>query len=334
MPPSVPDWVQWFGKEKRYHTLNHYLKERFGQKVFKLSLDAGFTCPNRDGSKGWGGCSFCSPRGSGDFVPSGRLSLTEQMERGTHLVQKKWAKGMYIAYFQAYTNTYAPLSVLKQRYDEALQFPGTVGLAIATRPDCLSEAVCDLLAEYQEKTFLWVELGLQSIHPRTLQQLHVSYDFQDFAEAMERLKERSIPVCVHAILGLPGESLLDMHQTVETLTRFPLFGIKLHMLHVIRGTRLGNLYEQTPFPLLSLEEYVPLVVDLLEKIPPEIVIHRITGDGPKDITLAPRWTFHKLKVLSEIDRELKIRDSWQGKYCLEQKNRLFSTNSEQYQNFY
>ncbi len=312
METGPGDWAAWYG-EKRYHTLNHYLKQRFGGKVFKLALDAGFTCPNRDGSKGLGGCRFCSARGSGDFAPPEQLPLTEQLRRGVALVEKKWPAGSYLAYFQAFSNTYAPLPVLRARYDEALGFPGVIGLAVATRPDCLSEAVCDLLASYQEKTFLWVEMGLQSIHAATMRHMNLQYTFRDFLAAAERLRRRDIPFCVHLIVGLPGEDEQAVRQSVEAVCREKPFGLKLHMLHVLKGTRLGLDYERNPFPLLTLEEYVPLIVNLLEQIPPEVVIHRLTGDGPRESTIAPRWTFHKLKVLSEIDRELKRRDSWQGK---------------------
>ncbi len=310
------DWAALYG-EKRYHTLNHYLKQRFGGKVFKLSLDAGFTCPNRDGSKGFGGCRFCSARGSGDFAPPEQLSLTEQLRQGVALVEKKWPSGQYIAYFQAFTNTYAPLAVLQARYDEALRFPGVIGMAVATRPDCLPEEVCDLLAAYREKTFLWVELGLQSVHADTMRRMNLQYTYADYLAAAERLRRRGIPFCVHLIVGLPGEDRQMILQSAEAVCRTHPFGLKLHMLHVLQGTRLGLEYERKPFPLLTMEEYVPLIADLLERIPPEVIIHRLTGDGPKALTLAPRWTFHKLKVLSEIDRELKRRDSWQGKLAAE-----------------
>ena len=309
-------WKEWYGEQKRYYTLNHFLKQKFGQRVFKLSLDAGFTCPNRDGTKGRGGCSFCSAKGSGDFVPDSGLGITEQMRLGVELVRKKWPDGKYIAYFQAYSNTYAPVSVLRKRYEEALAFPDVVGLAIATRPDCLSEEVCALLAEYSRKTFLWVEVGLQSIHPRTMDALHLCYSYADFLQAAARLRAYGIPLCVHLILGLPGETAADMHQSVEAVSELRPFGIKLHMLHIVQGTRLGKQYEKQPFSLLTLEEYVSLAADLLEKLPPQTVIHRITGDGPKELTLAPRWTFHKLRVLSEIDRVLRERDSWQGKFFM------------------
>lgn len=301
------------GKEKRYLTLDSFLKQKFGGKIIKLAVDGGFTCPNRDGSKGFGGCIFCSTKGSGDFIPKD-ASITKQMQKGVELIQNKWKNIVgYIAYFQSFSNTYAPIRELINKYDEALAFPGVVGLAIATRPDCIDEQIADLLFQYSQKTFLWVELGLQSAHKETMDALHLGYNYCDFVNALRILQAKNIPVCVHVICGLPGESIEKMKQTVNMLAKLNIWGIKFHMLHVIEGTVLGMRYENNPFRLFSLDEYAELIADLLELLPSSVIIHRLTGDGPKNVTLAPRWTFHKLKVLSEIDRVLKDRNSWQGK---------------------
>jgi len=300
--------------DKRYNSLNNYLRLRFGGKVYKMSLDAGFTCPNRDGRLGTGGCIFCSARGSGDFTAGRAFSISEQWQYNRNLLQGKWQGDKYIAYFQAFTNTYAPVDKLRRLYTEALSQPGVVGLAIATRPDCLPEEVLLLLQELSQQTYLWIELGLQTIHKRTAHLLNLQYDYQIFLQALNALRDLNIHTCAHIILGLPGESREDMLETAYRVGRLPLQGLKIHLLHVLKNTRLGQLYQHKPFPLLQEEEYINLVADILEIINPEIVIHRLTGDGPKDLLLGPRWSLNKLKVLSGIDKELARRDSWQGKY--------------------
>lgn len=300
----------WDGK--RYKSLNYYLQEKFGEKVFKISLDAGFTCPNRDGSKALGGCIFCSPRGSGDFAGTAS-DLVEQFHEVKHMMNKKWKNGKYIGYFQAYTNTYAPVAALREKYETVLGLPDVVGLAIATRPDCLPEPVLDLLSEINEKTYLWVELGLQTIHERTAKWINRGYDLDVYIDAVKALKKRGIEVVTHAILGLPGESRADMLQTVQFIANTGTQGIKLHLLHLLRDTRLVEAFEMGEFQLMELDDYVEAIVDCIERIQPDMVIHRITGDGPRDTLIGPRWSLKKFEVMNAIDHLLMDRSTWQGK---------------------
>ncbi|MHB1652865.1 MAG: TIGR01212 family radical SAM protein [Desulfitobacteriaceae bacterium] len=303
---------------KRYHTFNEHLREIFGEKVFKVPLDAGFTCPNRDGTVRRGGCVYCSARGSGDFAGEQGLSIHGQFVQVKERMQKKWPRAKYLAYFQAYTNTYAPVEHLKEIFEEALAEDGVVGLSIATRSDCLPEEVLDYLQELNERTYLWVELGLQSIHERTLDWIKRGHGYTIFLEGLHQLRERGIRVCVHIILGLPGEDREDMLATAQTVARLPLQGIKLHLLHILRGTPLATMYEHNPFPLLSQEEYINLLTEILEILPQKMIIHRLTGDGPPDDLIAPLWSRKKWEVLNAIDTELERRDSWQGKKVKEQ----------------
>ncbi len=303
----------WQNGEKRYHTLNQHLREVFGEKVFKVSLDAGFTCPNRDGLLGWGGCVYCSSRGSGDFAGQVGKSIPEQFTQVKEIMRRKWPNAKYLAYFQAYTNTYAPLERLREVYEQALQEEGVVGISIATRPDCLPEEVLDYLEELNQRTYLWVELGLQSIHDQTMEWVGRGHTYADFLEGLEKLHRRNIRVCAHMILGLPGETLEDMMVSARAVAELPLQGVKLHLLHVLRGTPLAKIYEREPFPLLSQEEYVTLVTDILEILPPQMVIHRLTGDAPRQDLIAPQWSLKKWEILNAIDRELETRGSWQGK---------------------
>lgn len=299
--------------DKRYYSLNYHLREKFGQKVFKISLDAGFSCPNRDGTLAVGGCAFCSPRGSGDFVAAHEKSLPEQFRQGQAMMQKKWSGQKYIAYFQAFTNTYAPVEKLRLIYRTALEQEGVVGLAVATRPDCLPEEVLDLLEEINQQTCLWVELGLQTMHKRSSQRLNIHYDYQDFLKALQALRNRNIETCAHIILGLPGEDRQDMLATARWVACLPMQGIKIHLLHLMKNTPLAKMYAQEPFTFLSQEEYVSLVVDILELLPPDIIIHRLTGDSPRNLLIGPEWSLKKWEVLNAIDRELERRNSWQGK---------------------
>jgi len=300
-------------QKKRYHTFNEQLRERFGGKIFKVSLDAGFTCPNRDGSVGTGGCVYCSERGSGDFAGDQRLSIPEQFIEVKERMKHKWPHAQYIAYFQAYTNTYATVQRLREVYEEALAQEDVVGLAISTRPDCLPEEVLEYLQELNERTYLWVELGLQSSHDRTLKWMGRGHDYAQFLRGLEQLHSRGIRVCVHIILGLPGETKTEMMETAQEVAKLPLEGIKIHLLHVLKGTRLATIFQHEPFELMTKEAYVSLVVDILEVLPPEIVIHRLTGDGPPDDLIGPLWSRKKWEVLNAIDAELVQRDSWQGK---------------------
>lgn len=300
-------------QRKRYYTFNEHLREIFGEKIFKVSLDAGFTCPNRDGMLGRDGCVYCSARGSGDFAGKQGLSIHEQFLEVTARMKKKWPAASYIAYFQAYTNTYAPVKRLREVYEEALAEEKVVGLSISTRPDCLPEDVLDYLEELNQRTYLWVELGLQSIHDRTMKSIGRGHNYAQFIKGLEQLRARGIRVCAHVILGLPGETKEDILATGQAAARLPLQGIKLHLLHVLKGTPLGLIYQREPFPLLTKEEYVSLVADILEILPPEMVIHRLTGDGPPEDLIGPLWSRKKWEVLNAIDAELERRDTWQGK---------------------
>lgn len=297
-----------------YHSLNYHLRKKFNEKVFKISLDGGFTCPNRDGSISDNGCIFCSGRGSGDFIPAADLSLFEQFMKGKELLEKKWSAGKYIAYFQAFTNTYAPVDILRKKYEEALSFPGVVGLAIATRPDCLGHDVLDLLDEINKKTYLWVELGLQTIHEKTASLIHRGYSLSCFNEAVYNLNERKIESVVHLILGLPGENKEDMLSSVKYISMQPVQGVKLHLLHILKNTPLYQMYLKNPFKVLEKDEYIDLIIDCLELLPPDMVIHRLTGDGSKDLLIAPLWSKNKKAVLNGIHKRLKERNTWQGKF--------------------
>jgi len=303
---------QWWGG-KRYHSFNGHLRQQFGEKVCKVSLDAGFTCPNRDGTIGYGGCVYCSERGSGDFAGEKELAIPQQFAAVRDMMHKKWPQAKYLAYFQPYTNTYASVDRLRNFYEQALSEVGVVGLAISTRPDCLPPDVLDYLAELNQRTYLWVELGLQTIHERTLQWINRGHDYAQFLVGLDELTKRGIRVCGHVILGLPGETRADMLRTAQAVAELPLQGIKLHLLHILQGTPLAGQYEKEPFPLLTQEEYVSLVADILEILPPEMVIHRLTGDGPPDDLIAPLWSRKKWEVLNAIDSELVRRNTWQGK---------------------
>ncbi len=286
-------------------TFSKELKEKFGCKVYKLSLTSGCTCPNRDGTLGVGGCTFCSEGGSGDFA-SPLLPLSEQIRLAKEKVAGKVGKGPhgYLAYFQPFTNTYGPTDKLESLFMEALSYPEILGLSIGTRPDCLEKDKIDLLARCQEVKPLWVELGLQTIHEETAQRIHRGYPLPVFEEAYAHLKEKKIPVVVHVILGLPGESREDMLETISYLSHLSprLDGVKLQLLHVLRGTALADEYLAHPFPLPTLEEYASLLVDCLRLLPPKTVIHRLTGDGPKSLLIAPLWTGDKKRVLNTLRR--------------------------------
>ncbi|WP_227020343.1 TIGR01212 family radical SAM protein [Sinanaerobacter chloroacetimidivorans] len=292
--------------DQYYNSIGSYLKKIFGCKIIKLSLDAGFTCPNRDGTKGTGGCIFCSAEGSGDFASN----IPDQIA----LLSKKWPTGKYIAYFQSHTNTYAPVQVLREKFYQALEYPDVIGLAIATRPDCLSEEVLELLSELNEKTFLWVELGLQTIHENTAKLINRCYSLSVFDQAVSDLKKRDIKTVVHLILGLPGETQQDMHQSVNYVCEKDIFGIKLHLMNILKGTKLAEYYPDR-IHIPKKEEYISLVVDVLERIPQRITIHRVTADAPRHLLLAPHWGYEKRSVLNGIYKEFKLRGSYQGIYC-------------------
>ncbi|MCK9524953.1 MAG: TIGR01212 family radical SAM protein [Limnochordia bacterium] len=298
--------------DKRYHTLDWELKNAFGEKVMKLSLDGGFTCPNRDGTVGTGGCIFCGERGAGDFTSPATLSVHEQILQQKKFLATKWPRGKYLAYFQNFTNTYAPASHLDELYRDALKGEDMVGLAIATRPDCLPEDVLDLLEFYAQRTYLWVELGLQTVKASTAAFIRRGFELECFEKAVKKLSSRNIRVVVHLIFGLPGETKDDYLEAVRFASKVGAWGVKLHLLHIQRDTDLYLVYQANPFPLLERDEYIGVICDALELLPPEVVIHRLTGDGNRRLLEAPKWSLDKLRVLSGIDKELRDRGSRQG----------------------
>jgi radical SAM protein (TIGR01212 family) len=300
----------------RYYSLSEFCKNTFGEKVYRLSLNGGMTCPNRDGSLSTGGCSFCSEGGSGDFAASYDISVSAQLTEAKSRIQRKTDCKKFIAYFQAYTNTYAPLSHLRRIYTEALSEPDVVALSIGTRCDCLSEEVLSLLEELAHSKFqkpIWIELGLQTIHNKTHAQLNTHTMVEQFDQAVANLHARGIPVIVHVILGLPGETKEMMLETISHIAHLPVDGIKLQLLHILKGTALAFEYEAKPFPLFELEEYCDFVIDCLELLPPHMVIHRLTGDGPRKLLIAPLWSTDKKRVLNTITKRFNERDTWQGR---------------------
>ncbi|TJX15458.1 TIGR01212 family radical SAM protein [Tissierella creatinini] len=300
----------WNGK--RYHTLNYELQRIFGQKIMKISLDGGFSCPNRDGTLGLRGCIFCGEEGSGEFAGSRIDSLKDQVNDQIKLISKKNQSNMYIAYFQSFTNTYKAVEELKNLYYEALSFEGVVGIAIATRPDCLNGEVLDLLSELNEKTFLWIELGLQTIHESTAKFIRRGYSLSVYDKAIENLRNRNIRCVTHLIIGLPGENKDMMLKSVKHVGDGQGWGIKLHSLYIQKDTDLYHYFINNPFSLLTKDEYIDIIVDAIEILPSDMVIHRLTGDGKRDLLYEPKWTLNKLGVLSAIDKELKNRNSHQG----------------------
>ena len=295
-------------------TLNQYLRERFGQKVYKLALDGGFTCPNRDGTLGTKGCIFCSAGGSGDFAEDRNLSITQQIENGKRRVVAKMPKNKesnidtnkYIAYFQAFTNTYGPIERLRALYTEAINHPDIVAVSIGTRPDCLPDEVLDLLEELNHIKPIWIELGLQTIHEKTANYIRRGYPLSVYDKAVQDLLSRNIEVITHVILGLPGESKEDMLETVKYVGESGVQGIKLQLLHVLKDTDLAKDYEQGLFECMTQEEYINLVSDCLDILPDDIIIHRLTGDGPKRTLIAPEWSKDKKKVLNALNHKLGL----------------------------
>jgi radical SAM protein, TIGR01212 family len=299
--------------DKRFHTWNYEMRKQFGSKAFKVTLDAGFTCPNRDGSIAAGGCTFCSARGSGDFAGSRRDDLVTQFNKIRDRQHLKWPNAKYIGYFQAFTNTYAPVETLREYYEVILEQPGVVGLSIATRPDCLPDDVVDYLAELNERTYLWVEMGLQTVHESTSQLINRAHDTACYLDAVRRLRERNIRVCAHIIYGLPQETHGMMLDTCRAVSRMDVQGIKIHLLHLMRKTPMVRQYNEGLLRFLEMDEYVKLVVDSLELLPPDMIVHRLTGDAPKELLIGPMWSMNKWAVLNAIDAELKRRGTWQGK---------------------
>ncbi len=309
----------WNGKP--YHSFDYMLKERFGEKIYKVALDAGMTCPNRDGTLGSRGCIFCSAGGSGDFAGSRQDSITQQIEKQAASIRQKRGVAKFIAYFQAYTNTYAPVDYLRKIYTEAISHPDIVAISIGTRPDCLGEDILQLLDELNQKKPVWVELGLQTIHETTARYIRRGYPLSCFEQAVSELRKRNLDVIVHTILGLPGESKNDILSTIEYLNHGDIQGIKFQLLHVLKGTDLAEDYLAGKFQVYSMEEYLELVIDCLEHLNPEIVIHRLTGDGPKDLLIAPLWSSAKRTVLNTLHRECKLRHAFQGKQYKPMENK-------------
>lgn len=298
---------------KRYFTWNYYLKQRYGQKVCKIPLDAHFTCPNRDGTLGTSGCFYCSGRGSGDFAAN-VLDLNQQFEEGKAMMQRKWPNSLCIAYFQAFSNTYGSIEQLKNIYEPFAQRDDIIAISIATRPDCINEEIVEYLASLNSRKEIWVELGLQSIHEKSEKYMNRKHGVKEFEKAVLMLHAKNIKCVGHIINSLPYESKEDMVKTAKYLSKLPLDAIKIHMLHVMKDTILGKMYEQDPFPLLSLEEYVDIVISQLEVLPHTMIIQRLTGDAPKDLLIAPEWTRKKTIVVNEIDKEMVRRNTYQGKY--------------------
>ena len=312
---KIPDF--WLGKP--YYSLNAYFRKVYGEKCYKISLDAGLSCPNRDG-RSKGGCIFCSAGGSGDFAVSATASCIEaQLQEGKKLLAKKNTGSRFVAYFQAYTNTYGPIRYLKKIYTAALSRPDVIGISIATRPDCLGADVLALLSELHDAypgKFIWVELGLQTMHENVAEFINRGYSLSVFEEAMQHLQALGIPVIVHVILGLPMESAEDMYETIAYINRFSPFGIKLQLLHVLKNTVLGELYEKNAIPgfsVLSMDSYLDILIHCLELLSPDIVVHRVTGDGAGKDLIAPQWSLHKKNVLNTLHRTMRERQTYQGR---------------------
>lgn len=305
MPPLSPTLP--------YRSLNAYLKNRFGERVQKVTLDAGLTCPNRDGRVGWGGCIYCNARGSGTGAAARGESLSQQLADGIAKLARRYQARKFIAYFQSFSNTYAPLSRLRQLYDQVLVHPQVVGLSIGTRPDCLSSEIIDLLATYSRSHLVWLELGLQSAHDRTLRLLNRGHDVACFIQAVHQAAARGIQVLAHVILGLPQEDRADMLATAQLLGSLPLAGVKIHLLYVIAGTPLAEFYQRGWYTPLSREDYVETVVDFIELLPPNLIMHRLTGDPHPEELLAPFWCLDKAAVLQQINTTFLKRQTCQGR---------------------
>ncbi len=295
---------------KRYHTLNYHYKNKYGKKTFKVSLNGNFSCPNKE--KDGHGCIFCSRLGSGDFAGNKNDDLITQFNKVKKIMEQKWPNSYYIGYFQANTNTYAPLNELKEKYETILNLPNVIGLNVATRSDAINKSCYDYLEELNKKTNLTIELGLQSIHEKTLKFINRGHDLANFKKAVKELQKRNIEVVVHIINGLPGETKEDMIETVKYLNKLKINGLKIHMLHIIKNTDLADYYEKHPFHILTEEEYIDIVISQLEYLDPKIVIHRITGDPKKEDLIAPTWLLKKFCVLNDIDKEMVKRNTYQG----------------------
>ncbi len=300
--------------KKRYNDLNTYLKNLFGCRVQKITIDAGLSCPNRDGTISTGGCIYCNARGSGTGAYAKGISVTDQLRSGKKALSRRYKAKKFIAYFQSFSNTYAPLDQLRRLYEEALSIRDIVGLSIGTRPDCVNEPILAMLQDYAKNYLIWIEYGLQSAHDRTLERINRGHDSQCFKKAVEVTKNRGIKICAHVILGLPGENRQHMLETADYLSEMEIDGIKLHLLYVIKGTKLESLLRQGGFRCLDQQEYADLVCDFLERLPQNMVIQRLTGDPHPEELVAPEWALKKSETLTLIRKTLEKRDSWQGKY--------------------
>ena len=299
--------------EKPYFSLDYMLKEKFNKKVYKVSINAGMTCPNRDGKIDTRGCIFCSRGGSGDFAGKSKEDIQTQINNQIEIMKNKSTVSDFIAYFQAYTNTYAPIDYLEKVYTEAISHPNIIALSIATRPDCLDDKIIELISKLNKIKPVWIELGLQTIHEKTAKYIRRGYDLNCFENAVNKLRKENIDVIVHAILGLPGEDRKDIIETIEYLNKKDIQGIKLQLLHVLKNTDLAKDYIENKFKVYTMDEYIDTVIDCVEHLREDIVIHRITGDGPKKILIAPIWSGNKKKVLNTLHHEFKTREAYQGK---------------------
>ncbi len=297
---------------KRYYTYDFYLKNKFGCKVFKVPLDAGFTCPNRDGTIGIGGCIFCNSQGSGEFSGDSLDGLETQFEKMKNVLHKKWPVAKYIAYFQAFTNTYAPLEILRKSFETFINVDNVVGISIATRPDCLPENILDYLENLSKKTELWVELGLQTINDKTAKLINRGYDYNVFLNAVKELRKRNINITVHIINGLPYETKKDMIDTIKSLSKLDIQGVKIHSLNILKNTELARLYLSTNFYIMSFEEYIDLLVEQLEHLRENIVVQRISGDAIPSELIEPKWSINKRNIANSLDKKMSMLDTYQG----------------------
>lgn len=297
---------------KRYHTLTYYFKQKYQEKVFKVPLNASMSCPNRDGTIAFGGCTFCSEAGSGDFAGNPSDNMRTQFEKGREMMRLKWPHGKSIAYFQAFSNTYAPLEELKQHFDPFMEYDDVIELAIATRSDCLDDEKIAYLDSLCDKKEVWLEIGLQTIYNKTSEEINRGHTLEQFLETIEKLKHTRLKICVHIMNSLPNETAEMMINTAKLVGLLPIHAVKIHMLHLLRRTRMGAMYRKNPFPLLSKEEYVEIVVEQLKYFPKHFIIQRLTGDGPISTLIAPEWTIKKVSVLNDIDKEMVRQDCYQG----------------------
>lgn len=299
---------------KRYHTFNYHLKTKYKHKVSKVIIDADFTCPNRDGTKGFGGCIFCSLRGSGDSSVPFNNDILAQYEANRKVIENKWPNAYAIPYFQSFTNTYGPLDKIKKYIDIFKDRDEVVEISLGTRADCLEDNVIEYLDDFSKYKEVWLEIGLQTSNDKTSEFINRGHDFKTFKDALKRLEKTNIKICIHIINGLPYETIDDMLKTIDDIKDLRYDAIKIHMLHVVKNTKLANIYYEKPFKILSKEEYIDIVIKQLERIKPEVIIERLTGDPIKEDLIAPTWVLNKTQLLNDIDKEMVKRDTYQGKY--------------------